>query len=95
MKIFIAFLAGLGGLVLFIGMVLGFILIKGKLSRRINKWKWKRKKGLHAKHKVKIPVYCCECDKWGGSKEPNESGCPMRNYCTGEFDYCSRGTKER
>ena len=95
MKYFVMFLAGVGGVTLCIGLVLLAMLMKIKISDCLADWKIKRKRKLFSKHQVKIPLYCCECEKWGGAKEVNKHGCPMANYVTGEFDYCSRGTKEK
>lgn len=95
LDILIKFLAFWGACT--IALILG--LIFSKLYDMFREWisdkARKRRRALSAKHKIKIPVYCCECEEWGKSKSPNKPGCPMKGYWTGEYEYCSRGTKEK
>ena len=94
-EILIKVLALLGACVVAFMLGLLFSKLYNKIKDWFNEKARERRKILSAKHKIKIPVYCCECENWGSSKKPNKPGCPMSNYWTGEYEYCSRGTKEK
>lgn len=63
--------------------------LKDKFDEAKRKLRYRRKK----LHKVKIPVYCYECENWNGGDKENYVACPMHGYYTGDVDYCSRGYK--
>ena len=93
MSIVIKFLAAIGAISLCVVLIVFSVIMKSRLQPKIDAMKLKRKRNLRSKHKIKISTFCCECENWGGEKEANKPNCPMRNYCTGEFEFCSRGVK--
>lgn len=95
LDILIKFLAFWGACVIIFMLVLLLSKFYDKFRNWAEKKARERRKILSAKHKIKIPVYCCECKHWIDERRINGIGCPMEGYMTGEYEYCSRGTKEK